>query len=387
VKQLKIVVWDNIGNTLLGVRSWDEWDDRTRRDLLRQNPDAREQVQGFREIFTNYNIDLVWLYDTEKHKQGFVQLYEEYSPSLRAMQSIEDLREEIVDADVLIVHKETVPDDVLRSARKLRFIQHFGQDHRGVPVETASELGIPVAATPLENYLVVAEQAWAMILNHLKQLPAIRTHMHERQYGESWGRFPDTLAARDLKLGLLGFGEIARPIARIANAFRTEIIYWDIVRFPELEQEYGLQYVEWDELFQQADILSVQLALNPQTEGIIGQRELSLMKPSSLFLNTARGKLVDQPALVEAIENGTIGSAALEVFAEEPLPEDDPLLDLHARYPSRVTLTPHCGSLAPWTWIQDSQALWFNLKRFLEGGPVSYLVNQTSTPVEKDGNR
>jgi phosphoglycerate dehydrogenase-like enzyme len=387
VEQLKIVVWDNIGNTLLGVRSWDEWDDRTQRDLLRQNPDAREQVQGFRKIFSNYEIDLVWLYDKEKHKQGFVQLYQEYASNLRAMQSIEDLREEIVDADILIVHKENVPEDVLRSAKKLRLIQHLGQDHRGVPVETATTMGIPVAATPLENYLVVAEQAWAMMLNHLKQLPAIRTHMDERQYGESWGRFPDTLAASELKLGLLGFGEIARPIARIANAFRTEIIYWDIVRFPELERKYGLRYVEWDEIFQQADILSVQLALNPQTEGIIGQRELSLMKPTSLFLNTARGKLVDQPALVDAIENGTIGGAALEVFAEEPLPEDDPLLELHARYPSRVTLTPHCGSLAPWTWIQDSQALWFNLKRFLEGEPASYLVNQTSGEVEKEGNR
>jgi phosphoglycerate dehydrogenase-like enzyme len=381
------VVWDNIGNTLLGVRTWDQWNEQDQRDLLRQNPDAREQIKGFREIFSDYDIDLVWLYNEEKYIRGFVPLYEEYAPHLRAMQSIEDLREEIVDADILIVHKEQVPEDVLRSAKKLRFIQHLGQDHRGVPVETASAMGIPVAATPLENYLVVAEQAWAMILNHVKQLPAIRTHMHERAYHESWGRFAGSRSTRDLTLGLLGFGEIARPIARIARAFRTEIIYWDIVRFPELEQEYGLRYVEWDEIFQQADILSVQLALNPQTEGIIGEREFSLMKPSALFLNTARGKLVDQAALAAAIENQTFGGAALEVFAEEPLPDDDPLLELHARHPERVTLTPHCGALAPWTWVEDSQELWYNLLRFLQGDQPKHLVDKPIRTIHPKESR
>lgn len=192
---------------------------------------------------------------------------------------------------------------------------------------------------------------------------------------------------RDLTIGLLGFGEIARPIAKIANAFGTDLIYWDIVRFPELEAEYRLQYVEWDEIFEQSDILSVQLALNPQTQGIIGEREFSLMKPSALFLNTARGKLVDQSALATAIENQTIGGAALEVFAEEPLPEDDPLLDLHASYPNQVTLTPHCGALAPWTWVHDSQELWYNLLRFLQGDQPRYLVDQPVHEMKPEESR
>jgi phosphoglycerate dehydrogenase-like enzyme len=175
-------------------------------------------------------------------------------------------------------------------------------------------------------------------------------------------------------------------MARIANAFNTKIIYWDIVRFPDLEEQYGLQFVEWDEIFAQADVLSVQLALNEHTRGIIGSRDLSLMKPTSLFVNTARGKLVDQQALVEAIENGLIGGAALEVFEQEPLPEDDPLLDLHARYPSRVTLTPHCGSLSPWTWVRDSQTLWYNLLGFLQGKPVRHLVSSQSGETKRERN-
>ncbi len=375
MERIKIVVWDNIGNTLLGVRSWDEWDEHTQNQLLREVPDARDRVHGFRDIFADYEVDLVWLYSEERYQPGFIRLFENNGTMLRPMRSIEDLREEIVDADVLVLHKERVPEHVLRAAQRLRFIVHLGQDYRGVPVETAREMGIPAAAIPLVNYLVVAEHAWAMILSQLKQLPALREHMNRRGYVDSWGRFPGISAVRDLKLGFLGFGEIARPMARVARAFEMDVRYWDIVRFPDLEAEYGIQFVEWDEMFRQSDVLSVQLALNEHTRGIIGERELSLMKPTSLFVNTARGRLIDQPALVRAIENGTIGSAALEVFDEEPLPEDDPLLDLHARFPDRVTLTPHCGSLAPWTWVRDSQELWYDVLRALRGEPARHLVD------------
>ena len=119
----------------------------------------------------------------------------------------------------------------------------------------------------------------------------------------------------------------------------------------------------------------MQLALNPQTEGIIGAREIGLMKPTALFINTARGKLVDQPALTAALAAGRIGAVALDVFAEEPLPADDPLLDLHDRRgDERVTLTPHNAWQSPWTWVRDSQELWLNVRRSLRGEPIQHLV-------------
>jgi phosphoglycerate dehydrogenase-like enzyme len=100
------------------------------------------------------------------------------------------------------------------------------------------------------------------------------------------------------------------------------------------------------------------------------------MKPSTLFINTARGKLVDQPALTEALAAGRIGAVALDVFAEEPLPVDDPLLALHDREDTgeRVTLTPHNAWQSPWTWVRDSQELWLNVRRSLRGEPVQHLV-------------
>ena len=245
-----------------------------------------------------------------------------------------------------------------------------------MPLDAARARGIPVAATPLVNYITVAEQVWAYILNWAKRLPSLRRHMASRAYVDSWHGFPDTKYLGDLTLGLLGMGEIARPVARVAHAFGMPIRYWDIERFPELETAYGMEFMEWDELFATVDVLSVQLALKPETEGIIGAREIGSMKPSALFINTARGKLVDQPALTDALAAGRIGAVALDVFAEEPLPVDDPLLALHdhADAGERVTLTPHNAWQSPWTWVRDSQELWLNVRRSLRGEPIQHLV-------------
>ncbi len=152
-------------------------------------------------------------------------------------------------------------------------------------------------------------------------------------------------------------------------------MYWDIKRFPDLEEKLGVEFLEWDEIFQQSDVLSVQLALNEHTEGIIGAREFSLMKPTSLFINTARGKLVDEQALIDALESEEIRAAAIDAYAEEPLSVDSPLHALHEDKQHRVTLTPHSAAQGPWTWIRDSQELWFNVRRVLDGEPVKHLVS------------
>ena len=241
-------------------------------------------------------------------------------------------------------------------------------------MEAARELGVPVAATPLVNYIAVAEHVWALALSHLKRLPQQRERMIRRAYRERWGTHPGLRMVGDNTLGLLGFGEIARPIARVARAFEMPVIYWDIVRFPELEERYGARYVEWDAIFSQSDVLSVQLALNERTEGIVGAREIALMKPDALFINTARGKLVDQGALTAALRAGRLGGAALDVFAVEPLPEDDELHALHEDLSANVQLTPHSAWQSPWTWIRDSHEIWYNILRVLRNEPSHHLV-------------
>jgi phosphoglycerate dehydrogenase-like enzyme len=372
--RVKVVVWDSIGNTLLGVRPWTSWDIPAQETLLRENPAAQSVALPLRELLASYDLDLTWFNSADAPYAPFGQLYADYEGSLRFTRSVDEIGAAVEDADFLILHKERLPATAVERARRLRLIQHLGHDYRGVPLEAARARGIPVAATPLINYLTVAEQVWAYILNWAKRLPSLRRHMAERAYVNAWHGFPDTKYLGDLTLSLLGMGEIARPVARVAHAFGMPIRYWDLERFPELEAAYGMEFVPWDELFATADVLSVQLALNPQTEGIVGEREFSLMKPSALFINTARGKLVDPAALTEALAAKRIGAVALDVFAEEPLPIDDPLLRLHEGAAERVTLTPHNAWQSPWTWVRDSQELWLNVRRSLRGEPIHHLV-------------
>ncbi len=349
--RIKIVVWDKVGNVMWGVRPWDEWSLRAQAFLLLEDPDGRAHAPSFDELFRDYPVDLCHV------------------------NTVEELATEIPEADFLVVHKNNVPPEVLQRGAKLRLIQHLGWDARGIPMETARTMGVPVAATPLVNYLAVAEHCWALMLNLLKRLPDQRRYMDDRAYFNlGWGIVPGVRMVRGLTLGLLGFGEIARPMARMAEVFGMQCIYWDIARFPELEQQYQVRYAEWEELFATADVISVQLALNEKTENIIGAHEFGLMKPDALFINSARGKLVNHQALVEALRARRIGGAGLDVFYEEPLPADDPLHDMHMDPRYNVTLTPHTAWQGHWTHIHDSLEIWYNVLRVLRGEPLEHLV-------------
>jgi glyoxylate/hydroxypyruvate/2-ketogluconate reductase len=365
---------------MLGMRAWDAWPEDVQERLIAEDPNARSRIVAFDEVFADEDVELVWLYDPVKSQRGFTALFEEYRAHLQPVTGPDDIASAIADADFFVLHKEQLPGQALDDVTDLRLIQHLGHDYRGVPLDAARDRGIPVAATPLINYSAVAEHVWAMVLNHLKRLLDQREYMQSRRYLDGWGAYhPDVSILSDLTIGLLGMGEIARPVAQVARAFNMRAVYWDIVRFPDLETQYDLAFVEWDEVFQIADVLSVQLALNEQTEGIIGSREFALMKPTALFVNTARGKLVDQDALVEALQTRSIGGAALDVFAEEPLPRDSPLHALHEDTSHSVTLTPHSAAQGPWTWVRDSQEIWFNVRRCLNGEPVRHLVEGSVT--------
>lgn len=352
MKPLQIVVWDNIGNVLLGVQPWERWGAGNQARLLREDPAAVAHAPSLAQILAD------WPYE------------------LHHCRSLDEVAARIESCDYLVTHKERLPAEVLLRARQLQLLQHLGLDYRGLPMAAAQQLGVPVCATPLVNYLAVAEHTWALLLEWAKQLPAQRQYMTSRAYlTQGWGAAtPGIRLVRDLTLGLAGLGEIARAVARIAQAFEMRCIYWDIERFPALEAQYGVQYVPWDELWSQSDVLSVHLALNDKTEGIIGEREIGRMKPTAYFINTARGKLVDQAALVAALQTGRLGGAGLDVMHPEPPPTDDPIVALHEELSRNVNLTSHSAWQGPWTWIRDSQEIWFNVRRHLRGEPLRFVV-------------
>jgi Phosphoglycerate dehydrogenase and related dehydrogenases len=349
---INIAVWDTIGNVLLGVRLRKNHDGEWQKRLTHDDAAAIDSAPQFEELFAGYEV------------------------TLHEVNTLAELEAIIAEVDYLVLHKEQVTPAVLARGKKLRLIQHLGQDYRGVPMATARAMRVPVCATPLINYEAVAEHAWALLLNHYKQMPQQRIQIERRLYRErGWGAtVPNVRLAQDHTLGLLGFGEIARPMARFAHAFQMKAIYWDKLRFVDLEDPYHVEYVEWDQLFRRSDVLSIHIPIKPETEKIIGAREIGLMKPDAFFINTARGKLVDQAALVDALKNHRLGGAGLDVMQVEPLPADDPLHNLHEDLSCNVTLTSHSAWQGPWTWVRDSLNIWMNVLHSLRGEPLQYVV-------------
>lgn len=353
---INIVVWEEYNYVLLGVQFRKEYAHEIDKRLPPDDPARAE-----------------WAKDAPL----FEELFAGYETNLCKVSTLEELETVIEDCDYLVVHKQRLPPEVLRKGKRIKLLQHMGQDFRGIPMETAREMGIPVCATPLINYIAVAEHAWTLLLHHYKQMREQERQMKERLYAErGWGATVSNVRiVQDYTLGLLGFGEIARPMARYAHAFEMKCIYWDKVRFPpELEQQYHVEYVEWDDLFKQSDVLSVHIPIMPATEKIIGAREIGLMKPDAFFINTARGKLVDQPALVDALKHHRLGGAGLDVMFEEPLPVDDPLHELNEDPAYNVTLTSHSAWQGHWTHVRDSLNIWLNVYRHLRGQPLNYEV-------------
>ena len=261
---------------------------RSRR-CLRERPDAATAAQSIWDILGDYDVDLTWFNSAESAYAAFGQLNADYEGKIRFTQSVEEIGAAVQDADFLVLHKQPLPGEYISSAPKLKLIQHLGQDYRGVPMDAARARGSPSPPPRWSTTSPWRSSAGPISSTGVNGCHRCSSRWRVGRYVDQWGLFPDTHYLGDLTLGLLGLGEIARPIARVAQAFDMPTLYWDIQRFPDLEERYDLTYVSWDELFSRSDIVTTQLALNDQTEGIIGAREFDLMKPTALFINTARG--------------------------------------------------------------------------------------------------
>jgi len=180
------------------------------------------------------------------------------------------------------------------------------------------------------------ELTWALILAASRDIVAESVAVRTGRWQTSVGR---ELAGR--VLGALGLGRIGARVARIGVAFGLVVIAWSQNITKEYAAEAGATYVAKDELFARSDVLTIHLKLSERSTGLVGAAELALMKPTALLVNTSRGPIVDEPALVDALRSGTIGGAALDVFDTEPLPAGDPLRAL-----DNVLATPQIGYVA-----------------------------------------
>ncbi|MBX5457685.1 MAG: hydroxyacid dehydrogenase [Thermogemmatispora sp.] len=252
----------------------------------------------------------------------------------------ERLRELVAEADALIVRNQTrVTASLLEAAPRLRVVGRLGVGLDNIDVEALQARGIGLVTARNANAIAVAEYVMAAMLQVARNLTAadasVRAGKWERtQLGgtELWGR----------TLGLVGVGEIGRRVARRAQAFGMSVIGYDpfIGPYDYAPAELGIRLLSLDEVLAQADVVSVHVPLSPETYHLLNAGRLALMRPQAVLINTARGGIVDESALVEALTAGRLRYAVLDVTEEEPLPAESPL-----RSCSAVLLTPHIAGL------------------------------------------
>lgn len=236
--------------------------------------------------------------------------------------------------DVVCVMRERTPlsRDILQQLPRLKLIASTGLRNASIDTRAAAERGIVVTATGYESTPTI-EHSWALILASARHLAREAASVREGGWQTSIGA-----NLRGKCLGVIGLGNIGKEVARIALAFGMTVIAWSQNLTSEVTGAVGATLVDKDALFRQADIVTIHLILSRRTIGLVGAAELALMKPTARLINTSRGPIVDEAALIEALQARRIAGAALDVFDVEPLPGDHPFRRL-----DNVLATPHIG--------------------------------------------
>ena len=313
---------------------------------------------------------------------GDEKRFEKYLPSLEIVDMIEkivvsrgtpdeDIIARLDDADFIAADAVSAVSAILMDALpNLKLIHSEGVAYNAIDVAAAKERGIYVCNNPGVNAGAVAEQAILLMLACLRHVvegdAAVRSgrqiKMKERLMVEGIRELGDC------KVGLIGAGAIAVETAKRLKAFGCDVAYWNRNRrSADFEEEYSLEFLELDELVRECDIVSVHVPVTPETENLVDEAFLEAMKEDAIFINTARGEIVDQYALARALEDNSIGAAGLDTLSPEPVPVDHPLALLSGAAATRLVLSPHIGGVTEGMFRRAWTNIWRNIERVANG--------------------
>lgn len=279
--------------------------------------------------------------------------------------SEKELKNKIKDADVLIPENSPVGPQLLDTAKNLKLIQ-TGAGYDCVPVEECTQRGIYVANAAGMNAQAVAEHVFAFILCWFKNIITLDTALKKGNY------VIDYVGAELSQkiIGIIGLGSIGKQVASLAAAFQMKILGY---HYRQIDPQDDIEMTDLETLLKRSDIVSVHVALNDQTRHMIGSNEFELMQDNALIINTSRGAVLDESALIDALHNGSIGGAGLDVFEEEPLPQNSPLRKL-----KNVILTPHTAGEPDSLHFHGKRFKFFaeNIRRVAEGKTPKNVLNQ-----------
>lgn len=272
--------------------------------------------------------------------------------------------------DVVCVMRERTPltRSILEQLPKLKLIASTGTRNASIDLAAAKAHGITVCGTGFNpahpNSNSTAELTWALILAMVRHVPTESALVRRGGWQTSIGG--------DLEgktLGVLGLGRIGGSVAKIAGAFGMQVTAWSQNLTHETAEKHGARLVDKDELFREADIVTIHLVLSDRTRGIVGARDIQLMKPSAYLVNTSRGPLVDEAALIDALRRRRIAGAALDVYDTEPLPADHPFRSL-----DNVLATPHIGFVTQDTYETFYRQTIEIIMAWLDGKPIRVMA-------------
>lgn len=253
----------------------------------------------------------------------------------------EELLKKIEDVDGLITSGRRITENLLNHAPKLKVVSNLSVGYNNFDLEVMKKRNVIGTNTPGVLDETVADLAFGLILASARRIAELDQFVKAGKWEQASGDEPFIgMDVHSATLGIIGMGRIGEAIARRGKlGFNMDVLYYNRNRKPEAEEELGVEYRDLESLLKQSDFVLLMTPLTPETEGMIGEKEFKLMKKSAIFINVSRGQTIDEQALIQALENKEIHGAALDVFEQEPVNKDNPLLKM----PNVVT-TPHIGS-------------------------------------------
>jgi len=288
-----------------------------------------------------------------------VQVFRDHLTDLAA------LAERLSHFEIITCMRERTPfrRDLLERLPHLRLLVTTGMRNAAIDLAAATDLGILVCGTAGGPDSPPAELTWGLILALLRHIPREDAATRAGHWGVTVG-----MCLEGKVLGVMGLGRLGSKVARVGVAFDMSVIAWSQNLTAERAAQYGATLVSKDELFTRSDILSIHVQLSARTRGLVGSRELSLMKPTAYLINTARGPIVDEAALVQALQTRIIAGAGLDVFDQEPLPPGHPLTVL-----DNTLLVPHIGYVTREQYQVRYRDTVENVAAYLRGEPLRVL--------------
>src|SRR5215470_2627177 len=303
----------------------------------------------------------------DKISERGLQLLKEQAGWNTVLTTKENLEAEIADADALIVRSATkVTAELLDKAPKLRAVGRAGVGVDNIDLEAATKRGVLVMSTPGGNAVSVAEHTLALMLSLARQVPRLDKAIHEGRWEKSSAAGTEV---RGKTLGLIGLGRIGSEVAVRAEAFDMRVLAYDPFISETAAREMSVELVPLDQLLAESDFVSLHTALSPATQNLIGAANIQKMKSGARIINTARGELVDEAALAEALKSGKLAGAAMDVFAEEP-PKNSPLVGL-----PNVIGTPHVAGSTAEAQEEVGTQVAVQVRDYLSEGIIRNAVN------------